>query len=114
MTIVLNASCTTNFITPLEKVDNEEFGIPKGLMTIVYATTTTWKIIDVPVSKDKHVSCGVGQYMIASITGARKEVRKAFHSYMQSSLEIYMKCLPSMIVGQLGGSMGNGCLSSKL
>ena len=40
MTIVSNASCTTNFLTPMEKVDNKEFGIPKGLMTIVYATTT--------------------------------------------------------------------------
>jgi glyceraldehyde-3-phosphate dehydrogenase/erythrose-4-phosphate dehydrogenase len=43
MTIVSNASCITNFLTPLEKLDNEEFGIPKGLMPIVYTTTTTWK-----------------------------------------------------------------------
>ena len=59
MTIVSNASCTTEFLTPMEKVDNKEFGIPKGLMTIVYVVTTTWKIIDVPIRKDKHVSHGV-------------------------------------------------------
>ena len=59
MTIVSNASCGTNFLNPLEKVDNEKFGIPKGLMTIVYVAITAWKIIDVPVMKDKRVSRGV-------------------------------------------------------
>ena len=76
MTIVSNASDTTNFLTPMEKLDNEEFDIPKGLMTIVYATTTAWKIIDVLVRKDKHVSRGVGQYIIASLTSARNVVGK--------------------------------------
>lgn len=66
MTIVSNTSCNTNFLTPMEKVDNEEFGIPKGLMTIVCATTSTWKIIDVPIRKDKHAGHGVGQYIIPS------------------------------------------------
>jgi hypothetical protein len=56
----------------MEKVDNKEFGIPKGLITIVYAETTSWKIIYIIVRKDKHVSHGVGKYMIASLTGARK------------------------------------------
>ena len=55
-------------------MDNKEFGIPKGLMTIVYKATIAWKIIDVPNRKDKHVSCGVGQYMIAILTGAIKVV----------------------------------------
>ena len=45
-------------------------------MTIVYATKTAWNIIDVPIMKDKHVSCGVGQYIIASLTNSRKEVGK--------------------------------------
>ena len=76
MTIVSNASCTTNFLTPMEKVDNEEFGIPKGLMTIVYVTTTACKIIDVLVWKDKHVGCGVGKYIIPSSIGTAKEVGK--------------------------------------
>ena len=45
-------------------------------MTILYATTTTWKIIYTPIRKDKHVGHGVGEYMIASLTGARNAVGK--------------------------------------
>ena len=72
MIVVSNSSCTTNFITPMENVDNEKFVIPNGLMTIVYATTTTWKIIDVPDRKVKHVGCGVRQYIIPSAMSATK------------------------------------------
>lgn len=50
MTIVSSASFTTNFLTLMEKVDNKEFGIPKGLITIVYATTVAW-LIDVRCSR---------------------------------------------------------------
>ena len=57
-------------------MDNEEFHIPKGLMIILYATTTAWKIIDVPIRKYKHVSHGVGKYIIATLNGAKKAVGK--------------------------------------
>ena len=76
MTVVSNASCTTNFLTHMGKVDNEEFCIPKGLVTIVYAITTTWKIMHVPTRKDKHVGHDVGQYIIPISTGAAMEVGK--------------------------------------
>ena len=89
MTSVSNSSCTTNFITPMEKVDNKEFGIPKGLMTIVYTTKTTWKIIYVLIRKDKHAIHGVGQYMIESLIGARKEVGKEL-------LELYAKFIGNL------------------
>ena len=45
-------------------------------MPIFYSTTTAWKIIDVPIRKYKHVSHGVGQYIIASLIGVRKVVGK--------------------------------------
>ena len=45
-------------------------------MIIVYATTTALKIIDVPTRKDRHVSCGVGKYILASLIGARKAFGK--------------------------------------
>ena len=45
-------------------------------MMIFYVATTAWKIIDVSIRKDKHVSHGVGQYIIASLTSARKAVGK--------------------------------------
>ena len=43
-------------------------------MTIGYASTIAWKIIDVPVRKDKHVIHGIGQYTVPSLIGATKEV----------------------------------------
>ena len=45
-------------------------------MTIIYATTIAWKIIDVPTRKDKDVGRDVGQYIIPSLTSATKAIGK--------------------------------------
>lgn len=39
MTVVSNASCTTNCLAPLAKVLNDSFGIEEGLMTTVHSVT---------------------------------------------------------------------------
>lgn len=41
MTVVSNASCTTNCLAPLAKVINDNFGIVEGLMTTVRHNTHT-------------------------------------------------------------------------
>jgi glyceraldehyde 3-phosphate dehydrogenase len=74
--IVSAASCTTNGLAPLVKVLHDNFGIKRGLMTTVHATTASQLTVDGTSKKDWRGGRSVFENIIPSSTGAAKAVGK--------------------------------------
>lgn len=72
--VVSNASCTTNCLAPLAKVVNDKFGIEKGLMSTIHASTSKQKAVDARGSSDWRVCRSVYGNIIPTTTGAAKAV----------------------------------------
>ncbi len=73
MTVISNASCTTNCLAPLAKALNETVGIETGLMTTIHAYTNDQKLTDV-YHEDVRRARSATMSMIPTKTGAAAAV----------------------------------------
>jgi glyceraldehyde 3-phosphate dehydrogenase len=67
--IISNASCTTNCVSPIVKVINDNFGIVKGSMTTVHSYTNDQRLLDVR-HPDLRRARAAAENIIPTTTGA--------------------------------------------
>ncbi|SBS28306.1 Glyceraldehyde-3-phosphate dehydrogenase [Marinomonas aquimarina] len=73
MTVISNASCTTNCLAPIAKPLNEQLGIESGLMTTIHAYTNDQRLSDV-YHEDLYRARAAAMNMIPTKTGAAAAV----------------------------------------
>jgi glyceraldehyde 3-phosphate dehydrogenase len=81
MTIISNASCTTNCLAPMVKVLHENFGILRGYMVTIHSYTGDQRTVDT-LHKDLHRARAAAVSMIPTSTGAAKAVGLVFPELM--------------------------------
>lgn len=67
--IISNASCTTNCITPVMAIIEDNFGIDKAMMTTVHSYTASQKLQDAP-AKDLREARNAAENIVPTTTGA--------------------------------------------
>ncbi len=72
-TVVSNASCTTNCLSPVAKVLHDAIGIEKGMMTTIHSYTGDQPTLDT-MHKDLYRGRAAALSMIPTSTGAAKAV----------------------------------------
>ncbi len=72
-TVISNASCTTNCVTPMVKVLFDKFGIEKALINTVHAYTNDQSLLDI-YHKDLRRARSAAMNIIPTTTGAAKAV----------------------------------------
>jgi len=72
-TIISNASCTTNCLSPVAKVLNDAIGIKRGFMTTIHSYTGDQPTLDT-MHKDLYRARAAAMNMIPTTTGAARAV----------------------------------------
>ncbi|MBN9560340.1 MAG: type I glyceraldehyde-3-phosphate dehydrogenase [Alphaproteobacteria bacterium] len=73
MTVISNASCTTNCLAPMAKVLHDNFGIERGYMVTIHAYTGDQNTVDT-LHKDLHRARAAAVSAIPTTTGAARAV----------------------------------------
>jgi glyceraldehyde 3-phosphate dehydrogenase len=73
MTVISNASCTTNCLAPMAKVLHDKFGILRGYMVTIHSYTGDQNTVDT-LHKDLHRARAAAVSAIPTSTGAAKAV----------------------------------------
>ncbi|MDQ3099139.1 MAG: type I glyceraldehyde-3-phosphate dehydrogenase [bacterium] len=68
-TMINNASCTTNCITPVAQVIHETFGVAKAMMTTIHSYTASQALQDGP-KKDIREARAAAENIVPTTTGA--------------------------------------------
>ena len=74
--IISNASCTTQCITPVMAIIEENFGIEKAMMTTVHSYTASQRLQDAP-AKDLREARNAATNIVPTTTGASVAAAKA-------------------------------------
>jgi glyceraldehyde 3-phosphate dehydrogenase len=73
MTVVSNASCTTNCLAPMVKVLHDAFGVERGYMVTIHAYTGDQNTVDT-LHRDLHRARAAAVNIIPTTTGAARAV----------------------------------------
>jgi glyceraldehyde 3-phosphate dehydrogenase len=73
MTVVSNASCTTNCLAPMAKVLHDAFGIERGYMVTIHSYTGDQRTVDT-LHKDLHRARAAAVSIIPTTTGAARAI----------------------------------------
>lgn len=73
MTVISNASCTTNCLAPMAKVLDDALGIERGYMVTIHSYTGDQRTVDT-LHKDPHRARAAAVNMIPTSTGAARAV----------------------------------------
>jgi len=88
--IISNQSCTTNCITPIAYIVENEFGIEKSLMTTVHAYTASQSLQDGP-SKDLREGRNAAENIVPTTTNATVAATKIVKSLKDNFLGLSIR-----------------------
>ncbi|PYH49444.1 type I glyceraldehyde-3-phosphate dehydrogenase [Aspergillus saccharolyticus JOP 1030-1] len=72
--VISCASCTTNCVTPVLKVLNQQFGLEQGFLTTIHAATQSQQVLDGYSKKNPRLGRTVFDNIIPTTTGAAKAI----------------------------------------